>query len=490
MSHSSTPQWHTGYADLPATFHQPVEPTPVPDPYFVAWHPGVAIDLGLPPEPPGSGDLLDVLAGNRVPAGSRPTAAAYAGHQFGTWVHELGDGRAIVLGELEDLHRVRQEIQLKGAGLTRWSRMGDGRAVLRSTIREYLASAAMEGLGIPTTRALAIVGSDLPVLRERLETAAVLTRVAPTHVRFGSFEYLAARRMDDERALLADWVIERQHPELLRLPAEARHAAWYGEIVARTARLMAMWTTEGFQHGVMNTDNFSILGLTIDYGPYGFMDTYDPTWVCNHSDHGGRYAFDQQPSIGLWNCARLGEALYPLVAEGPARTALEGYRTIYGETMVDRMRAKLGLATAGDDDVALITDWLELQRGAGADYHRSFRALSRWDAEVPASREPLAAEIADGAALDAWLATYRARLGVESRPAAERHAAMLAVNPKYVLRNWVAQEAIQNAETRNHARVDEIRRLLDAPFDEHPGWERYAEGPPAWARDIAVSCSS
>lgn len=490
MSSPTPLEWHAGYADLPTAFHQPVEPTPIPDPYLVAWNPVVATELGLPRDPAEIGSLVQVLAGNLVPEGSRPTAAAYAGHQFGSWVHELGDGRAIVLGEVPDRSRRLQEVQLKGAGLTRWSRMGDGRAVLRSTIREYLASAAMEGLGIPTTRALAIVGSDLPVLRERLETAAVLTRVAPTHIRFGTFEYFAARRLDAERALLADWVIERHFPGLLALPAGDRYAAWYAEVVARTARLMARWTAVGFQHGVMNTDNFSVLGLTIDYGPYGFMDRYDPTWICNHSDHSGRYAFDQQPSIGLWNCARLGEALYPLVAEAPAREALASYRETYATEVVARMRTKLGLARAEPDDPALITAWLELLQANAADYHRAHRALSRWDADAAASRDPLAAEIADGAALDAWLATYGSRVAREARPADARHRAMLATNPKYVLRNWVAEEAIRNAETRNHARVDEIRALLDAPCDEHPGWDRYAEGPPEWARHLAVSCSS
>ncbi len=330
--------WDNAYASLPEAFHQRVAPTPVPDPYPVAWNEALATELDWP------GDLsdpatLDVLAGNRLLEGMTPVASAYAGHQFGSWVPELGDGRAIILGELVTATGAHQEIQLKGAGLTRWSRMGDGRAVLRSTVREYLASAAMHGLGIPTTRALAIVGSDLPVYRERTESAAILTRVAPTHVRFGTFEYLASRQMTAERQRLADFVIERFHPELLVLPAAERYAAWYTEVVARTARLMAAWIAVGFAHGVMNTDNFSITGLTIDYGPYGWLDAYDPSLVCNHSDWAGRYAFDQQPMVGLWNCARLGEALHPLIEEPAAMTALEGYR-------VD-VRARGGRANAG-----------------------------------------------------------------------------------------------------------------------------------------------
>ncbi len=479
-----------GYAALPERFHVTVEPTPVPDPYLVAWNPGVAADLGLQAAPPASGELLELLAGNRIAAESQPTAAAYAGHQFGVWVPELGDGRAIILGDIVDAHHRPQELQLKGAGLTRWSRMGDGRAVLRSTIREYLASAAMEGLGIPTTRALAIVGSDLPVYRERTETAAVLTRLAPTHVRFGTFEYFAARRMEAERTILADWVIERFFPMLLRLPSDERYAAWYHEIVTRTARLMARWTAAGFAHGVMNTDNFSILGLTIDYGPFGWLDAYDPTHICNHSDHQGRYAFSQQPRVGLWNCARLGEALHPVVTEDSARATLEGYAATYESEVFTLMRRKLGLAEAGDDDIALVGDFLDLLRTTASDYARSFRVLSNWDVTDADSDVSLRRAIPDGATLDAWLARYTVRLGAESRTSAERHAAMRGVNPKFVLRNWVAEEAIRNAETRNYARVDEIRRLLDAPFDEHPEWERFSEGPPAWASGLEVSCSS
>lgn len=482
-------RWDNGYARLPEPFHQRVVPTGVPDPYPVAWNETLANALGWP------GDLADpetlaVLAGNRLLPGMDPVASAYAGHQFGAWVPQLGDGRAIILGELVTADHRRHEIQLKGAGLTRWSRMGDGRAVLRSTIREYLASAAMQGLGIPTTRALAIVGSDLPVYRERTETAAVLTRVAETHVRFGTFEYFAARRLVAEVRRLADHVIERHYPHLLPLPDGERYGAWYGEIVERTARLMAMWTAAGFAHGVMNTDNFSITGLTIDYGPYGWMDAYDPGFVCNHSDWAGRYAFDQQPAVGLWNCARLGEALHPLVDEPAALAALERYREAYEQEVASRMRAKLGLAVAEDGDVPLATALLELMRVQGADYARTFRALSRWDGDDDDTLPPLVAEIGDREATAAWLERYAARLAREGSRSAERHRAMLATNPKYVLRNWVAQDVIQNAETRNYGLVDEVRRVLEDPFADHPALERYAAKPPDWAREIVVSCSS
>jgi uncharacterized protein YdiU (UPF0061 family) len=487
MTSPALPGWSAAAADLPARFLDRRRPTPVPDPYLVAWNPAMAADLGLGVDP---GDLVATLSGNLLPEGIAPHAAGYAGHQFGTWVPELGDGRAITIGALPGRDRVLREIQLKGSGMTRWSRMGDGRAVLRSTIREYLASAAMAGLGIPTTGALAITGSDLPVYRERTETAAILTRVSPTFIRFGTFQWLASLGEREAVRQLADSVIERFFPALLALPADERHGAWYAEVVARTARLMAAWIAVGFAHGVMNTDNFSIIGETIDYGPFGWMDRYQPGLVCNHSDWQGRYAFDQQPLVGLWNCSRLGEALHPLVSEPAAVAALEGYHPIYEAEVIRRMRDKLGLITVDDTDAELISDFLDLMQATGADYQRSFRALSRWDAEVAASREALVAVIPDGGRLDAWLARYAARLASEPRPAAQRHAAMLGTNPKYVLRNWVAQDVIENAETRNFAAVDAVRTLLDDPFAEHSTFERFAAGPPAWAREIVVSCSS
>lgn len=478
--------WSQPFAALPALLYQRIAPTPVPDPNPVAWNQPLATQLGVAGTPSTDPTLLALFGGNRIPPGADPIATGYAGHQFGSWVPELGDGRAILLGERPDRRGRPQEFQLKGAGLTRWSRMGDGRAVLRSTIREYLGSAAMAGLGIPTTTALAIVGSDLPVHRERTETAAVLTRVAPTHVRFGSFQWLASLGHTEARQLLADWVIARHHPELLAMPAPARYGAWYHEVVRRTARLMAQWIAVGFAHGVMNTDNFSIVGLTLDYGPFGWLDRYDAGFVCNHTDWAGRYAFDQQPMVGLWNCARLGEALHPMVAEPDARAALEDYRDVYQHEVLRLMSAKLGLATHEAGDTELITALLARMQEDGADYTRSFRALSRW----PSASEPFVAEFSDRPAIEAWLATYRDRLAREGSADPVRELEMLRTNPKYVLRNWVAEEVIRNAETRNYALVDEVRAVLDAPFDEHPAMERYGARPPDWAKEIVVSCSS
>ncbi|MEO5826067.1 MAG: protein adenylyltransferase SelO [Gemmatimonadales bacterium] len=483
-------RWMNSFARLPDSFHQRVAPTPLPDPYLVAWNPDVGDLLGLPADAGTDPALVAAINGTALPAGAEPLAAIYAGHQFGSWVPQLGDGRAILLGEVETPGHAHWELQLKGAGPTRFSRMSDGRAVLRSTIREYLASEAMHALGVPTTRALAIIGSDAPVYRERTESAAVLVRVAPTHVRFGTFELFASRRLDAEVRLLADYVIEHDYPHLVTLPDAERHAAWYAEVVARTARLMAQWTAVGFAHGVMNTDNFSITGHTIDYGPYGWLDRYDPAHICNHSDHGGRYAFSQQPAIGLWNCTRLGEALHAVVDEAAALSALRGYRAIFETTMTDLLRAKLGLSAADRADAELATDWLALLHDNGADYTRSFRALSRYDTAVPTSIDAFRAEITDSGKLDAWLSEYDARLEREARSSAERHEAMLRTNPKFVLRNWVAQDAIVNAEARNFDRIREVWSVLRKPFDEHPEFEHFAAPPPEWATGLEVSCSS
>jgi uncharacterized protein YdiU (UPF0061 family) len=482
--------WDNSYARLPEAFYQRVRPTPLPDPHLLAFNPDVAALLDLDPAAADDPGFLAGLNGTRAIAGTDPIAAIYAGHQFGVWVPQLGDGRAILLGEVVNRQHQRWDVQLKGSGLTRFSRMGDGRAVLRSTIREYLAGEAMAGLGVPTTRALAVVGSPAPVYRERTETAAILARVAPTHVRFGTFQLLAARGMQAEIHHLANHVIDHHFPHLLRLPIAARYAAWLREVAERTARLIAQWTAIGFAHGVMNTDNMSIIGLTLDYGPYGWLDRYDRTFICNHTDATGRYAFDQQPMVGLWNCARLGEALQALVPLEDVHAALEAYRAAFEEKVGRLMRAKLGLATVAAEDRDLLGDLLELMQRNATDYHRFFRALSRWQPSDPATTEPLAAELREAGALGAWLERYRTRLAAEGSDDGARRQAMLAVNPRYVLRNWIAQEAIARAEQGDFGPIDTLRQLLARPFDELPEHERFAEPPPDWAREIVVSCSS
>jgi len=486
----STLTWDNSFARLPEAFAERVGPTPISEPWLVAFNADVAALLELDPAARDDPDFLAWIAGALTLPGTAPLAAIYAGHQFGVWVPQLGDGRAILLGEVTTSTHQRWDVQLKGAGMTRFSRMGDGRAVLRSTIREYLGGEAMHGLGIPTTRALAIAASDMPVYRERAEGAAVLVRVAPTHVRFGSFQLFASRQQFDEVRLLADHVIEAHFPECLALPAQQRYAAWFREIVDRTARLMAQWTAVGFAHGVMNTDNMSILGVTLDYGPYGWLERYDPAFICNHSDPSGRYAFDQQPRIGLWNCARLGEALYPLVAEEPARAALESYRTTFETTVDALVRAKLGIISHRDGDAELLADLFAVLHRTGADYTRFFRRLGDIELGGAEALTALHEEVDDPALLTAWIDSWRARVALEPTTAAARRAGMHAVNPKYVLRNWIAQEVIEAAEARDTAPLERVMTLLRAPFDEHPGMERYEAEPPEGMVEVAVSCSS
>jgi uncharacterized protein YdiU (UPF0061 family) len=471
-------RWDNSFARLPEAFYQRVTPTALPEPHLVAFNPDAAALLGLDRAAATTEEFLSIMSGGGQLAAMSPVAAIYAGHQFGVWVPELGDGRAVLLGEVLTPDHARWEVQLKGAGMTRFSRMGDGRAVLRSAIREYLASEAMAGLDIPTTRALAITGSALPVYRERAETAAVLVRLAPTHVRFGSFELFASRGMRAEVHELADYIITLHFPEFLALPATERYAAWYREVVDRTARLIAQWTAVGFAHGVMNSDNMSITGLTLDYGPFGWLD------------HAGRYAFDQQPRVGLWNCARLGEALFPLVDEAPALAALESYRGTFEAAIDALMRAKLGLDSVETADIELQGELFGLLSQTAADYTRFFRALSRFDVADAASVEALRDEVGDEPALDVWLGRYQARLESEGSVTAERHQRMLAINPKFVLRNWVAQEVIERAEAGKFGMIDDVRRVLAKPFDEHPHWERLAAAPPEGAAPIVVSCSS
>jgi uncharacterized protein YdiU (UPF0061 family) len=477
------------FAQLPEQFFERIQPTPVPNPYLVAFSPDAAALVDLEPGAAIDPAFLAFVAGNAVPAGADPLAMAYAGHQFGVFVPQLGDGRAILMGGVTNRAGEHWELQLKGSGQTRWSRFGDGRSVLRSAIREFLCSEAMAGLGIPTTRALAIAGSDLPVLREEPETAAVLVRMAPSHVRFGSFEYFAARREPEAVRQLADWVITEFHPDLVG--REQRHAAWLTEVCERTARLVAAWMAAGWSHGVLNTDNMSILGLTIDYGPFGFMDRYEAGLVCNHSDHGGRYAYDQQPAVGLWNLTRLAEALLTLVSEPDALTALNRYQPVFQTEYQRLMRAKLGLGTEQEDDQVLAWDLLELLQTGGADYTVFFRALGRFNSAPGADHAALLTASGSPAGFEPWAARYGERLRVEGSVDAERSLRMARVNPAYVLRNWLAERAIQAARTeRDFGELERLRVLLRDPYTERPGMETYAGPPPAWGRVLAVSCSS
>ena len=480
--------WQKGFATLGSDFYTELRPTPLPSPHWVGTSHSVAQLLGLPEGWHQSEEALQALTGNQVLAGSTPLASVYSGHQFGVWAGQLGDGRAILLGELAGGH----EIQLKGAGRTPYSRMGDGRAVLRSSIREFLCSEAMHGLGIPTSRALCITGSPGLVRREELETAAVVTRVAPSFVRFGHFEHFAANDQEEQLRTLADYVIGRYYPECRSPEATSPwggnpYAALLHSVSERTAQLMAQWQAVGFCHGVMNTDNMSILGLTLDYGPFQFLDAFVPGHICNHSDHHGRYAYNRQPNIAYWNLFCLAQALLPLIEDqDTALAALESYKTVFPDAFMAQMHKKLGLTQAQDSSEALVEPLLQLLAQNAVDYTIFWRRLSHAVAE--GQFEPVRDLFADRAAFDAWLLSYSELLALEDKALAAD--LMLNSNPKFVLRNHLGEQAIRAAKGGDFSELATLQRLLERPFDEHPGHEAYADFPPDWASSISISCSS
>jgi hypothetical protein len=475
------------YAHLPEQFYSRVKPTPLPSPYLVSFNTRAARLIDLNSDEAQRADFAEHFSGNRLPPNAEPLAMLYAGHQFGQFVPQLGDGRAITLGEIRNHAGEHWEVQLKGSGITPYSRRGDGRAVLRSSIREYLCSEAMHALGIPTSRALCIVGSDEPVYRETAETAAVLTRLAPSHVRFGSFEVFFYRGQHEHIAALADHVIDNHYPEFS--DADDKYRLLFKEVTSRTAKLMAHWQAVGFCHGVMNTDNMSILGLTLDYGPFGFMERYDPGHICNHSDPQGRYAYDQQPQVGLWNLSCLAQALSGLVSKADSDEILESYAPAYYQHYVALMGGKLGLYDPALEDFSLIDGWLKLLQNNRLDYTNSFRDLGNFDSAASADNHALRDQFTDRAAFDAWAAQYRARLN--NNTDAVRKARMDEVNPKYILRNHLAQIAIEQAEQqRDFSEIDRLLDLLSNPYDEQPEMQRYATPAPESARGIVVSCSS
>jgi uncharacterized protein YdiU (UPF0061 family) len=449
---------------------------------------GLPVDLWLQQE------ALELFTGSSTSQTLSPYASVYSGHQFGQWAGQLGDGRALNLGAI-DTPLGLQELQLKGAGPTPYSRRGDGRAVLRSSIREFLASEAMHGLGIPTTRALCVTGSPAHVRREEVETAAVVTRVAPSFVRFGHFEHFAAKGQVQQLQQLADFFIEHQWPDLCSVDAgPRRYTALLARVSERTAALLALWQSVGFCHGVMNTDNMSLLGLTIDYGPFQFLDGFDPSHICNHSDHQGRYAYARQPQIAFWNLYCLGQALMPLINDQDlAVSALENFKTDYPRMLDARFAAKLGLTHGMEGDHALIHSLLQLLATEKTDFSIFWRRLSHAVAALAHTSssqafEPVHDLFIQAQAWEAWLPNYLKRL--ETQEAKTTAQAMLKTNPKFVLRNHLGEAAIQQAKMGDFSGVQTLFKLLSSPFDEHPGHDDFAAFPPDWASSIAISCSS
>jgi len=477
------------YARLPQAFYARLNPTPFSaTPYLVHANPAAAELIELEPEEFARPEFAALFGGSALTPGMEPLAMLYSGHQFGVYVSQLGDGRAILLGEAKNGWGERWDLHLKGAWMTPFSRDGDGRAVLRSTIREHLCCAAMQGLGIPTTQALCLVGSDDQVYRERIETGAMLVRMAPSHVRFGTFEVFYYRKQHEYLKLLGDYVIEQHFPHLH--DAKDKYARFLKEVVERTAQLIARWQAVGWAHGVMNTDNMSILGLTLDYGPYGFMDDYDAGFICNHSDHNGRYAFNQQPYIGLWNLSCLAQALLPLAGKEALKEGLDTYQPLFEREYLKCMRAKFGLLTERTDDEELIRDFLSLLQGSHADYTIVFRELSAFSTADGATNETLCEHFLNRDRFDEWAARYRDRLRIENSRDDERRDRMNRTNPKYVLRNYLAQTAIEKAQAKDFSEIDRLFTLLQDPFSDQPGMEAYALPPPNWGKHLAVSCSS
>ncbi|QEY23323.1 protein adenylyltransferase SelO [Neisseria animalis] len=482
------------FAELPNTFYSSVAPEPLDSPYWIALNHDLAAELWPSANPMAdlqSAENLAALSGCAEHYTPQPLATVYSGHQFGVYVPRLGDGRAILLGDAADSQGKLWEIQLKGAGKTPYSRFADGRAVLRSSIREYLCCEAMHGLGIPTTRALALTGSNNPVYREEVETAAVLTRIAPSFIRFGHFEYLFYTGREDELKLLADFVIRHHYPECTE--ADNPYLLLLEQIGRRTAQTVAAWQCTGFCHGVMNTDNMSVLGLTLDYGPFGFLDAYDRRHICNHSDREGRYAFNAQPYIAHWNMAALAQCFETLIPEAELNLLIEQWPTVFQTAYLKHMRLKLGLLAEQADDEELVADLFAALQGQQADFTLFFRHLSLLsNAHGDPLPSALSALFADGIPqqLALWLGRYRRRLRAENNEAEARAQRMNRTNPLYVLRNHLAEQAIALAKTGDYREIERLRRCLADPYRERAEFADFAGPAPAWAAEICVSCSS
>src|SRR5947208_2555045 len=481
------------YAALPANFFARVAPTPVAAPRLIKLNRALAVHLGLDPDVLESPEGAEILAGKSLPDGADPIAMAYAGHQFGQFVPQLGDGRAILLGEVIDRDGVRRDIQLKGSGPTPFSRRGDGRAALGPVLREYIVSEAMFALGIPTTRPLAAVTSGENVMRATMLPGAVLTRVAASHIRVGTFQFFAARGDTDGVRQLADHVIARHYPDVAK--AERPYHALLEGVVARQADLVARWLLVGFIHGVMNTDNTSISGETIDYGPCAFMDEYNPAQVFSSIDEMGRYAYANQPRIALWNLTRLAECLLPLFSDDQDK-AIEQAQFILGDfaekftaAYQEGLRKKIGLFTARDGDEALVQDLLDAMAKNEADFTLTFRRLS--DAAGDADDDSVRAQFTDPTAFDEWATRWRERLTDEPQSTAERQAAMRAVNPAFIPRNHRVEAVISAAVNNDdYAPFEELLTVLSKPFDDQPEFAAYTEPPLPDQRVLRTFCGT
>ncbi|MCG4452296.1 YdiU family protein [Pseudomonas sp. MMS21-TM103] len=474
------------FARLGDAFSTHVLPDPIAEPRVVVVSPAAMALLDLDPSEAESEVFAQLFAGHKLWSDAEPRAMVYSGHQFGGYNPRLGDGRGLLLGEVVNQAGEYWDLHLKGAGQTPYSRMGDGRAVLRSSIREFLASEHLHALGIPSSRALCVTASSTPVWREKQESAAMVLRLAQSHVRFGHFEYFYYTQQHDLLKQLGEHVLGCHFRACLEQPEP--YLAMFREVVERNAELIAHWQAYGFCHGVMNSDNMSILGITFDYGPYAFLDDFDARHICNHSDDTGRYSFSNQVPIAQWNLAALGQALTPLVEVDALRETLSLFLPLYQTHYLDLMRRRLGWLSSDAGDDALIQRLLQLMQDSAVDYSNFFRELGDSAAEQSLAR--LREDFTDLQGFDAWASAYRIRSAQDGGTQAERRTRMHAANPKYILRNYLAQQVIDAAEQGDYAPVRELHAVLSRPFDEQPGFERYAQRPPEWGKHLEISCSS
>ncbi|WP_447754011.1 protein adenylyltransferase SelO [Pseudomonas nicosulfuronedens] len=474
------------FARLGDVFSTEVLPDPIADPRLVVASSSAMALLDLDPSEADTPLFAEVFTGHKLWEEAQPRAMVYSGHQFGSYNPRLGDGRGLLLGEVLNDAGEHWDLHLKGAGQTPYSRMGDGRAVLRSSIREFLASEYLAALGIPSSRALCVTGSSTTVWRETKETGAMLLRLAPSHVRFGHFEYFYYTQQEDQLRTLGEFVLQSYYPQCL--DDEKPYLAFFREVVERNAEMIAYWQAYGFCHGVMNTDNMSILGITFDYGPYAFLDDFDANHICNHSDDSGRYSFSNQVPIAHWNLAALGQALTPFVEVDDLRATLDLFLPLYQANYLDLMRRRLGLTSAEDGDLERVQRLLQTMQKGAVDYTLFFRRLGEQTPEraLAVVRE----DFVDLAGFDAWAADYQARVEREGGSQDERRARMHAVNPLYMLRNYLAQEAITAAEQGDFSVVRRLHEVLSKPFEEQPGAEAFTRRPPDWGRHLEISCSS
>ncbi len=478
------------YASLPQDFYTQIEPQPLNSPEVVHINRSLALHIGLSKDFIGSREFLSVVSGRRSLPGGKTIATVYSGHQFGVWAGQLGDGRAHLLGQI-NTDEGPVELQLKGSGKTPYSRMGDGRAVLRSSVREYLASEAMFHLGIPTTRALSLVVSNDPVYRETVEKAAIVARTSPSFIRFGTFEHFADN--PDHLKTLTRYLITTFYPEFVP-SVDTKIPDWKSavlcllqEISNRTAELVAKWITVGFCHGVMNTDNMSVLGLTIDYGPYGFMDGFKADHICNTTDRGGRYAWNAQASIAYWNLHRLAGSFVGMgLSESELKESLSSFESHFLNSYRSIMSRKFGLEALTPDDYGLIDEWWSLLHNSGADFTLSFRSL----ADAPHNTDLWVQQFSDVEGAKDWMDSYMARVLYEGRPESERMQEMNSINPLYILRNYLLQDAIDQAESGDYTEVHKLFEVVQNPFEYSKKYKKYAMPPPPGLSSISLSCSS